>query len=652
MLSSTTEPARPRRPRSARLTSRTASLALALALLLTMLLVPRQARADGPFLLHEAMGSDGYQSQSLTVNPMDRFFIRFTFTFSENLDPASVTGNLYATDGAGVTLPWALEVSANTATLTAPGPLEPDAAFTFTARGGPDGIKSTSGATLPGDYVYPNTTNNVPFAVMGFVAVPINTMLMDGQILPRSMGTIGIWMNQPVRADTAARAVSVRKQNGDDAGWRIKQVWGHWIYLDTGFLPKADERYTIAVASGPDGLLNTLGEPLARDASITLHTLNQSYPFRYTVTTNWSRFGVLQTDVFGFSAEAGPLTLYAGTPVPVWVSLLLVDADQDQVIYSRVEVIRSDTEFDFTLPHDGHYRLVVQDNRLQTLEVVANELQMPTVTPALRLPEMAQYETHNDPFPFAPTLLNPAETEWVKIYLGDQTLAENDMGPDGQLLPVTIDPSNLPDDIYGVDLVGKAKAGPGYGVTGLWILVDREDAFPDVPKDHWAHRYVEVMHHWGIVNGRPEGYVPDAPVTRAEFAKMLALTLTLQDDPNTPNPFADIDGHWAAPYILALADAGLANGDVVDGQRYFRPEETITRAQAATMLGRALGVSDRPVSGAPFTDWDAVPDWARSSVATLAEMGWINGFPDGSFQPDGQLQRDQAAKILAKFFGM
>jgi hypothetical protein len=89
---------------------------------------------------------------------------------------------------------------------------------------------------------------------------------------------------------------------------------------------------------------------------------------------------------------------------------------------------------------------------------------------------------------------------------------------------------------------------------------------------------------------------------------------------------------------------------VVDGQRYFQPNRTISRAEAATILGRTLGLSLVPPEGRPFSDWDAVPDWARGSVIALSTMGWINGMPDGTFQPGGQLQRDQTAKLLAQFY--
>jgi hypothetical protein len=70
------------------------------------------------------------------------------------------------------------------------------------------------------------------------------------------------------------------------------------------------------------------------------------------------------------------------------------------------------------------------------------------------------------------------------------------------------------------------------------------------------------------------------------------------------------------------------------------------------MLGRALGVSNQPVNGRPFGDWDQVPDWAKPYVVALAQAGWINGFPDGTFRPADPLNRDQAAKLLAKFIGM
>jgi hypothetical protein len=72
-----------------------------------------------------------------------------------------------------------------------------------------------------------------------------------------------------------------------------------------------------------------------------------------------------------------------------------------------------------------------------------------------------------------------------------------------------------------------------------------------------------------------------------------------------------------------------------------------------TVVGTAK-TSDADISGepAPFPDFDQVPGWARPSVALLAKAGWLKGYPDGQFHPDGNLERDETAKVVGKFLGL
>lgn|GEM_PF-4429032 len=51
-------------------------------------------------------------------------------------------------------------------------------------------------------------------------------------------------------------------------------------------------------------------------------------------------------------------------------------------------------------------------------------------------------------------------------------------------------------------------------------------------------------------------------------------------------------------------------------------------------------------------DFAAIPDWAKPSVTLLSRIKWLSGFPDGTYRPEGILTRAQAAKILAKYLGL
>jgi hypothetical protein len=143
----------------------------------------------------------------------------------------------------------------------------------------------------------------------------------------------------------------------------------------------------------------------------------------------------------------------------------------------------------------------------------------------------------------------------------------------------------------------------------------------------------------GIAEGYDDGtFRPNNGVTRAQMASFLtrALQLPLPDTV----PFSDVSGPHAAA-IAAVADAGIAFG-YSDGT--YRPGETVTRAQMASFLARALGVD--PASGHGFSD---IADSVHSdAIASVAEAGIAEGYSDGTYRPNQTVTRAQMASFLAR----
>ena len=175
--------------------------------------------------------------------------------------------------------------------------------------------------------------------------------------------------------------------------------------------------------------------------------------------------------------------------------------------------------------------------------------------------------------------------------------------------------------------------------------------FPDM-EGHWAAAYAGYLGGLGVVNGRDSGdgvirFDPDSPVTRAELAVMLCRWKGL--DAGTYPAAALTDGDripdWAAASVNAAVAQGYFHGEP-DGEGFaFRPGDTVTRAQAAAILGRTLEAG-RLGADLPFTDAESIPSWALSYVSELAFMGVMRGYEDGRFDPSGPLTRAQAAKLL------
>ena len=111
-----------------------------------------------------------------------------------------------------------------------------------------------------------------------------------------------------------------------------------------------------------------------------------------------------------------------------------------------------------------------------------------------------------------------------------------------------------------------------------------DNDFTDVGQDDWYCTAVSTLSAMGVLEGRTaETFEPNAPITRAEFA---AIAVRFDDSGLDPaGSFTDIAGHWAKDEIRQAAALGWITG-YADGS--FRPNQSITRAEAVTMLNRVL----------------------------------------------------------------
>ena len=113
-------------------------------------------------------------------------------------------------------------------------------------------------------------------------------------------------------------------------------------------------------------------------------------------------------------------------------------------------------------------------------------------------------------------------------------------------------------------------------------------------------------------------------------------------------PFADLESipTYALPAVRALYSEGVINGSTgADGRLYFNPAASLTRAQAATMLGRT---QEKGYAAAEltFSDSARIPAYASYYIQTMVAQGVLGGYADGTFRPASNITRGQMAKIL------
>lgn len=182
--------------------------------------------------------------------------------------------------------------------------------------------------------------------------------------------------------------------------------------------------------------------------------------------------------------------------------------------------------------------------------------------------------------------------------------------------------------------------------------------FTDVPEGAWYHDYVYDLVYRGVVNGMTATtYEPAGTLTRAQFVKLLACSLEEAETLKTyegQHPFTDSGGHWAETYIAWAKDKGIVEGV---STTEFDPEAPITREQMATIFGRyALkqGIV-LPKDAAPaesFPDADKISEYAREFVELMRIAGILNGYEDGTFRPQGNATRAEAAKLFSLFLSI
>ena len=173
--------------------------------------------------------------------------------------------------------------------------------------------------------------------------------------------------------------------------------------------------------------------------------------------------------------------------------------------------------------------------------------------------------------------------------------------------------------------------------------------FSDI-NDYWAATYVDFLYNANITTGYNDGtFRPNQNISRAQFAVMLYRYLKLDESKyaDAALPFADLDNipEYAIPAVKALYTEGVISGAEKNGRLYFNPNNALTRAQAAAMIGRTQA-KGYALANLTFTDSGKIPGYADYYIRTMAAQGVINGYSDGSFKPHSNITRGQMAKIL------
>lgn len=255
-----------------------------------------------------------------------------------------------------------------------------------------------------------------------------------------------------------------------------------------------------------------------------------------------------------------------------------------------------------------------------------------------------EYRVHNVMIGGKPLDLNKTYTVASHSYLiknggdGFGLFMDNKLLKDEVMMDNQVLISYITDKLGGV--VGdEYKHMNGQGRIHIFQFEDIDN--PGDITSHWAKDSILNVINAGVVSGYPDGtFQPDKAISRAEYTVMLVKALKLQSQAG--KTFSDTATHWAKDSISTATANGFISGY---DQNTFGPDDLINREQAAAIIARAAKL-DEVIGKLNFKDSNSISPWAQSGAAAAVKGGFFTGYPDGSFKPQSNMTRAEAAVII------
>lgn len=224
-------------------------------------------------------------------------------------------------------------------------------------------------------------------------------------------------------------------------------------------------------------------------------------------------------------------------------------------------------------------------------------------------------------------------------------------------IPVVIDISVKSDNPMIYKLVGASilngvkysiptESGIRASLEPNTVYVIKTAAYPFIDAQGWGESYIAALYARGIINGKAETeFMPDAPITREEFVKLVVELFGITDE-NAETDFEDVKKDaWYYKYVASAARAGIIGG-IGDGK--FGTGQHIKRQDMAKIINTVLKTQgiELPAGGAAgFKDDAAIADYAKIHVYAISGH-IISGDDLGNFNPNKNATRQEAAKMV------
>ena len=197
------------------------------------------------------------------------------------------------------------------------------------------------------------------------------------------------------------------------------------------------------------------------------------------------------------------------------------------------------------------------------------------------------------------------------------------------------------------EIIKEKTKSRGGEVVVINKVVKEQVGSGDSKEDPVDNSLLDKVNHNSYITGYDDAtFKPNKSMTRAEAVTIFARLLKEKPTISYEHTFSDVEGHWAEKDTLLMSQLGIVKG-YDDGT--FKPENLITRAEFATIITRFESVKELKVN-ASFVD---VPKdhWAYDTINYARIMGWISGYEDGTFKPNNTITRAEAITIINRMLG-
>jgi hypothetical protein len=197
------------------------------------------------------------------------------------------------------------------------------------------------------------------------------------------------------------------------------------------------------------------------------------------------------------------------------------------------------------------------------------------------------------------------------------------------------------------NLKGTGSWSVGQEPSHIWSYYDlwlNSQYFQDIETSWAKDEILNIVKKNWMVGLDTHIFQPTSNLTRAEAATLLTRALNLQPNNDSNITFTDIEGHWAEINIKTIANYGL----MIGYDNKFSPDQPLTREEISMLLYRIIDLTNKPKNHT-FNFSDVPPEkWSYEPISRMAQAGILKGYGDTTFRPTQAIKREEMASLLLR----